>query len=218
MASRRPPLQQLLLLQLPMLLGAGGGAPAGDHAFCDPTTGEYALPPSVTVLRPLHPLAPAAFPVARAVCDYLAAKPASTRRRLSLGRWTEDMQRNLAPLAQRIEDALARDDRTVLAQPAWLDFKQWVDRVAFDSEAFELRALSAPIHEEMWAQLTARYGVLGTIELSSDKKGSKRWCLLSDLAVKTLQAWKQAGLPGRAERLYQRMLEYEEGEGVYPYR
>ena len=177
-----------------------------------------------TTQPPVPQPAPAvAAAVARAVCDHIGRQPPP--RRLSLGRWTPEVDAALGPAAKAVTDALRGVSvlQTVGggAMP-WLLLKVWLDHIASESEAFEIRALSAPIHEQLWYEVATSYGVLGTVVLANaagadvgfDDDNAK----LSAMPAQTLLAYKQAGRLDEAQRCFQRMLDFEEGKGSYPFR
>lgn len=126
--------------------------------WCDPVWGPRQIP----MQGHLPEVAPR---VSAAVCDYIGAAPAP--RRLSLGRWTPAVEAKLLPHVQAIELALSAQRSSVLAAPVdgqlpWVVFRDWIDAIADESEAFELRALSAPIHERVAFELLNTYGMFVT--------------------------------------------------------
>ena len=196
--------------------------------FCDPLAGRWRLPQEE--LSQIYE--PLALPVGRAVCDYLTPLPTP---RLSLGRWTPRVHEKLWPLHQQIQQAVAAVVGTTgssitLLDPEpgsdrrpWKTFVRWLGAVASESEAFEIRGLVAPIFEAMWQETMLRYGVYGTASLSvsfdtlsSGYETEKM--MLSQMGTAALDAYKQAGLITEAERVFRKMMDYEEGKGNHPYR
>jgi len=122
---------------------------------------------------------------------------------------------------ERIRAVLA-EETNVMGQRTWKLMEDWLQAVASESEAFEIRALSAPIHEQLWYEVATSYGVLGTVVLANaagadvgfDDDNAK----LSAMPAQTLLAYKQAGRLDEAQRCFQRMLDFEEGKGSYPFR
>eukprot|EP01052_Picozoa_sp_SAG31_P027846 SAG31_NODE_2640_length_5324_cov_5.437835_5_plen_105_part_00 len=49
------------------------------------------------------------------------------------------------------------------AGPPWVLLQHWLQAISLESEAFEIRALSAPILEGMWHEMMMQHGVFGTI-------------------------------------------------------
>ena len=47
----------------------------------------------------------------------------------------------------------------------WPELKEWLEQLAIESEVFEIRALSAPIMEEMWHFMNGFHGIFGTAGL-----------------------------------------------------
>ena len=203
------------LSRLALLLGALGSISSEQRNFCEPGAGAFALPPP----SELKQVARIAFSVAAGACEYLGPAPAP--RRLSLGRWDEGKARALQPMRELIAKGLAAEPDLLDGSGApWLKFQQWMDKVAFESESFELRILSAPILEAMWAALTERFGMLGTITIGGMvPEGFEAGAtLVPHLAIQTLLAYKQADQIEAAEKCFQRMLDFEEAPGIFPYR
>jgi hypothetical protein len=205
----------VLLLGLLFLRG-GDGATA---SFCDPHAGPHAL--AVAELEPS--LRDALVPVAVAVCDHLGPEP--PKRRLSEGRWTTHVERALGPSLERIRAVLA-EETNVMGQRTWKLMEDWLQAVASESEAFEIQALIAPIQEKRWSALIGRYGALGIVSPKPDRgpgPGGSKWCLVSgcshdQISQVAMENWKRSGRVADAERFYQQMWSYEEGDGVFPYR
>ena len=99
------------------------------------------------------------------VCNYLGATPPAPR--LSLGRWDAATAAALGPAVAAIEAGLRKPgvhvmDSTAAEERPWVSLQLWLETIALDSEAFEIRALSAPILEAMWHAVVENYGIFGT--------------------------------------------------------
>ena len=155
-----PPMRLALLLLL-AAGAAGRKSKSRDKGFC------ASFQPLPDVARRQLPAVSKA--VKREACAYLGAKPPAPR--LSLGRWTEDVDAKLGPTVALVEKALRKPGVQVMAggggsEPPWVVLQYWIESLALESEAFELRALSAPIMEAMWHAMTTQYGLFGTAGLS----------------------------------------------------
>lgn len=162
-------------------------------------------------------LLPSVQPVVDTVCSYLDPPPETPR--LSLGRWTPDVEQRLGPALKQVSAVLKSDLRAswtqlgpeVFPRP-WNAFQRWIDQLATTSEAFELRALTVPISEAMWLLLREDALLHG---LRANDRGSTS--MLSQIPAQILQTAKQSGNLQLAERFFQRMLSHEVAPGVRPY-
>jgi hypothetical protein len=111
-------------------------------------------------------------------------------------------------------------------EPAWPELKEWLEQLAMGSEVFEIRALSAPIMEEMWHFMNRFHGVFGTVGLVPRDGSAPGQYEADDNAQMmsihfgpiVLLAYKQAGRLDEAQRAYSKMLAIQDGVGSYPLR
>ena len=181
--------------------------------LCSPTEGP---------LAPLVPLPPNLHAIAHEVCDYLRPLHPPTSR-VSVGRWTAEVESILGPTVATVKLMLASDGlETERALMPWIVFHKWVDQVALHTGAFELRALSAPIMERLhWtyvekieAQNTTGQPVVFS-RVGDLRKAKPRQ--LPHQAAQTVRAYNQAGQRAEAERFFNRLLQYEDNTGGHPY-
>ena len=192
--------------------------------------------------RPLPPTVAKQLPevsqlVVQSVCDYLDPQPPP---RLSLDRWTDDAAAKLLPAVEAVEAGLESSKLAgtpILGpgaggrladgqEPPWPVLKEWLEQVALESEAFEIRALSAPILEEMWHFMTKVHGIFGTAGLIPRDDAAPGQYDADDNAQMmathfgpiVLLAYKQAGRMEQAQRCLTRMLAVQDGVGSYPLR
>eukprot|EP01052_Picozoa_sp_SAG31_P014122 SAG31_NODE_867_length_11367_cov_25.365992_4_plen_252_part_00 len=197
MLSRWAQLVQLLL---------GLQAASGWAALCD--NDAFVLPS-----RHLGGLLPTIEPVAKRVCEYLDPPPKTPQ--LSVSRWTPKVEASIGPLAEEVRGALSKERQlTPSRMEQWHVFQTWVDKLAFESEALELRAITAVVGESMFFELAAAHGFLVGMEATVVGGGS----MLAQMPGQVLQTLKQTGNVVQVERFFQRMLDFEVVPGVYPYR
>jgi len=110
-----------------------------------------------------------------------------------------------------------------MGQRTWKLMEDWLQAVASESEAFEIQALIAPIQEKRWSALIGRYGALGIVSPKPDRgpgPGGSKWCLVSgcshdQISQVAMENWKRSGRVADAERFYQQMWSYEEGDAPH---
>ena len=171
---------------------------------------ERRIPPACAVFPP-PPLkelgdvvGPIAKPIIAAVCNYLGSTPRP--RRLSLGRWNWEIAALFEPHVQVIDATLGAEQGNVMASKSWAYLQMWLDKIAFNTHVYEIRALSAPITEEMLFAITDLFGVLGTASFDVPNAGDNEQGIskVTHLAMKAIQAYKQAGRDDRAQACFQR--------------
>ena len=105
--------------------------------------------------RKLGRLRPVVEPIAQAVCAYVDPPPATPQ--LAFNRWTPVVEQTFTPLVATIKAALEKERGQVTSEE-WHAMQTWLDAVAFESEALEIRALTAPIGEAMFYELAGAHG------------------------------------------------------------
>lgn len=174
--------------------------------WCKLDAGKFALPEQLRALAPWSGWA-------TSVCEHVGEAPDAPR--LSHSRWTAATERSIGPLVAELELAVAQEPAVLDAKPwrLWID---WVDRVAFGSEQFELRSLSAPVLEAVFFAIHARHGTMGTLLDFTPEPAYAH--TKANIPAHALHGYLQAGRRWDAERMFERLWWLEEGTGSFPYR
>jgi hypothetical protein len=194
----------------------GGTANRGEsQRFCSPIHGPHAI-------QEPHKLPPELLEVATSICEYLGQKPAASR--FAQDRWTPQVESSLRKHVEAVKDLIAADDGIVMLKEgdrSWVTFHRWVDMIALASNAFELRALSAPVmatihwetvlmYEQLFRSGLIKFKRVGDLRTAKPRK-------LTHMATQTVRAYNQAGQPAEAQRFFQELLDYKDPSGSNPY-
>lgn len=192
---------------------------------CSLDNGTFALPR----LEELGHLSAVAESIGASACHLIEQRPAlqsaAGRRRLSEDRWTDEVDAALTGHLRTIRKMLRAEQPALTTAQGrrgwtpWVKLALWLDNAATQSDAFELRALSAAIMDaHLWTHIAVYEAVNVTFTRVADVRQSTRSTLPgAESFVRTVLGYYIAGRAADGSEAFRRMLLFQDNQGRRPF-